>query len=362
MIKQTKQSPPFIVESLTTAVLWLRQDERIDFLNISAAELLQVSQHRLEGRSWDKAFPEMQGLLQECGSGRLTVHEVPIVLPDEQKIRITCSVSYLQIEEETGWLVEIINSERHHRIVEEDERWHQYEAGNLLARTLAHEVKNPLAGIYGAAQLLSMRFSEVPKAKSFIDVISKEVQRLKNLVDRMLGPEQSIEKQPQNIHELIRYVLDVIHPEKPQNIAIRLDYDPSIPEISMDFDSMVQALLNIMQNALQAMEEHGGFLTLRTRVESKFTLGSKTYPLVAVLSVMDEGEGIPKEFFDSIFFPMVTSKKEGTGLGLPVSQNIVRKHGGLIVAESEPGKTVFNIYLPFDHNRAKNSTRIMEKK
>jgi two-component system nitrogen regulation sensor histidine kinase GlnL len=167
----------------------------------------------------------------------------------------------------------------------------------------------------------------------------------------MLGPKGNDEQEPHNIHELIAYVLEVVNGEKPDNIAIKLDYDPSIPEISMDFGAMVQALLNLVKNGIQAMEDHGGLLTIRTRVESKFTLGTKTYPLVAVISVIDEGVGIDPEVFDAIFYPMVSSKKEGTGLGLPVSQNIVRQHGGLIVAQSEPGNTVFNIYLPFDHNR-----------
>ncbi len=340
-----------ITNNLTTAVIWINQQQQVSYLNVAALELLQTSWIRAIGQEWNRLFPELKDCLNECGTGRLTVHELPVLLADGHKVRITCTISYIENSEETGWLVEMVNTERHHKIVEEDERWNQYEAGNILAKTLAHEIKNPLAGIYGATQLLQMRFKEISKARPFLEVILNEVQRLKNLVDRMLGPEMAMTKEPYNIHELIRYVLDIIQAEKSDKIAIRLDYDPSIPEISMDFESMVQALLNIVQNALQAMRLHGGFLTIRTRVESKFTLGSKTYPIVAVVSVIDEGEGIPAEFFDSIFYPMVTSKKEGTGLGLSVSQNIVRKHGGLIVAESKPGHTVFHLYLPFDHNR-----------
>ena len=352
------QSPPiFIIENLTTSVIWVNQQQQATYLNVAALELLQMSSTRIIGRKWDHLFPELRNCLVECGTGRLTMHELPIHLPDGQNIRITCAISYIEHEVEKGWLVEMTNTERHHRIVEEDERWHQYEAGNILAKTLAHEVKNPLAGIYGATQLLQMRFKEISKAQPFLEVISSEVQRLKNLVDRMLGPETAIAKKSHNIHELIRYVLDIIQAEKSDNIVIKLDYDPSIPEILMDFESMVQALLNILQNALEAMSKRGGFLTIRTRVESKFTLGSKTYPLVAVLSVIDDGVGIPAEFFDSIFYPMVTSKKQGTGLGLPVSQNIVRKHGGLIIAESLPNHTVFHVYLPFNHNRAPNTLR-----
>ncbi len=358
-----QQLPLFIINNLITSIIWVNKHQLVTYLNVAASELLQMSESRVVGRNWDSLLPELKNCLAECGTGRLTVHELPINLVDGTKIRITCVISYIEYEVEKGWLVEMTNTERHHKIVEEDERWNQYEAGNILAKTLAHEVKNPLAGIYGATQLLQMRFKEISeiynKAQPFLEVILNEVQRLKNLVDRMLGPETTMAKKPYNIHELIRYVLDIIQAEKPDNIAIRLDYDPSIPEISMDFEGMVQALLNILQNALQAMESHGGFLTIRTRVESKFTLGSKTYPLVAVLSVIDDGVGILPEFFDAIFYPMVTSKKEGTGLGLSVAQNIVRKHGGLIVAERLPKNTVFHIYLPFDHNRS--SSRLLEK-
>lgn len=340
-----------ILTGLTTAVVWIDKNENIGFINLSAAELLQLSPQRVVGVNWRYILPKLLDDIHACGTGRLTIHEYSIRLPDAQKVHVTCTISYYEMDNLDGWLIEIYNTERHHRIAEEDERWHQYEAGNLLVRTLAHEIKNPLAGIYGSTQLLQKRFPDNPKADQFLAVISNEVKRLQNLVDRMLGPRGDSEKEPFNIHELISYVLDIVRGEKPDNIFIKLDYDPSIPEISMDFEAMVQAFLNMVKNGIQAMEKYGGVLTIRTRVESKFTLGTKTYPLVAVMSVIDEGEGIPSEYFDSIFYPMVSSKKDGSGLGLPVSQNIVRQHGGLIVAESEPGNTIFNIYMPFDHNR-----------
>jgi len=344
-----------ILAGLTTAVVWIDKNENIGYINLAGAELLQLSAQRVLGMNWRYILPKLLDDIHACGTGRLTIHEYTIRLPDAQKLHVTCTISYYEMADEDGWLIELYNTERHHRIAEEDERWHQYEAGNLLVRTLAHEIKNPLAGIYGSTQLLSRRFPDNAKAEPFLEVIQKEVKRLQNLVDRMLGPRGDADKELVNIHELISYVLEVVRGEKPDHIFIKLDYDPSIPEISMDFEAMVQALLNLVKNAMQAMETHGGMLTLKTRVESKFTLGTKTFPLVAVISVIDEGEGIDKSVFDSIFYPMVTSKKNGSGLGLSVSQNIVRQHGGLIVAESEPGHTVFNIYLPFDHNRVISS-------
>lgn len=346
-----------ILDGLTTAVVWIDAQENIGYLNLAAAELLQLSAQRVIGVNWRYILPKLLDDIRSCGTGRLTIHEYGIRLPDAQKLHVTCTISYYEVDEAEGWLIELYNTERHHRIVEEDERWHQYEAGHVLVRTLAHEIKNPLAGIYGATQLLHKRLQNEAKTDSYLSVIAKEVKRLQNLVDRMLGPKGTAEKVPANIHALIAYVLDIVAGEKPETVFVKLDYDPSIPDISMDFDAMVQALLNLVKNALEAMAETGGLLTLRTRVESKFTLGTKTYPLVAVISVIDQGPGIDAAVFDSIFYPMVTSKSEGSGLGLSVSQNIVRQHGGLIVAESEPGQTVFHVYLPFDHNRQAASER-----
>jgi len=353
-----------ILNGLTTAVIWIDEHENIQYINVPAAELLQLSPSRVQGLNWRYILPKLISDIRECGTGRLTLHEYEIHLPDSQSVHATCTISYYDILGEEGWLIELYNTERHHRIAEEEDRWNQYEAGNLLVRTLAHEVKNPLAGIYGATQLLQRRFSQDEKAEKYTAIIASEVKRLQALVDRMLGPNIASELSQQakhNIHELIDYVLQIIAGEKPDNIYVKLDFDPSIPEISMDFDAMVQALLNIVKNAVQAMTKQGGLITMRTRVEYKYTLGTKTYPLVAVMSVIDQGEGIPSEVFDSIFYPMVTSKTDGSGLGLPVAQNILRQHGGLIVVESKPGRTAFNLYLPFDYNRRSSTKKNKNK-
>lgn len=337
-----------VLEGLTTAVIWIDAQQTVQFMNVSASEIFQLSSNRVVGSHWSKLLPDLIEDIQIASEKKVTVHEYVIEPVDLFKVRVSCTIAPYELDGQLGWLCELYNTERHHRIVEEDERWHQYEAGNLLVSTLAHEVKNPLAGILGATQLLQKRLENVSEVKStqFLDIISKEAQRLRNLVDRMLGPKGNQAKSLHNVHELIRYVLQIVEGEKPSNVFIKLDYDPSIPEVKMNFEAMVQALLNLIINAMQAMEERGGVLTLKTRVEHKFTLGTQTYPLVACISVMDQGNGIPSEVFDSIFFPMVSSKKEGSGLGLPVAQNVLRQHDGLIVAESEPGNTVFNVYLP----------------
>lgn len=337
-----------LLNGLNTAVIWLYKDGLIGYMNTAAGELFQASPTRIIGTHWRVLLPDLVDDMHRADQQTITIHEYILKVGGFDKVRVSCTLSNHALNNEPGWLVEVFNTERHHRIVEEDEHWNQYEAGNLLVSTLAHEVKNPLAGILGATQLLKKRYAPDAKDQEFLEVISKEVLRLTNLVDRMLGPKHSANKSRHNIHELIRYVLQVIEGEKAANIYIKLDYDPSIPELCMDFDIMVQALLNVVKNALQAMERYGGILEIKTRVERKFTLGSTTFPLVAVIRVIDEGVGIPDEVADSIFYPMISSKRAGKGLGLSVSQNILRQHGGLIVASSEPGHTVFTIYLPLN--------------
>lgn len=337
-----------ILLGLTTAVIWLDKNEDVRFINLAASELLQLSVVKVIGVNWRDILPKLLDEIKACGTGRLTLHDYEVNLPNNKKTYLTCNILFYEVSGTDGWLIEMYDTKRLHRISDEGERWHQYEAGRLLVKTLAHEIKNSLAGIYGSAQLLRKRIPRNEKSEKFIGVITNEVNRLKNLVDRMLGPSKYGLKEKRDIHGVLSYVLEVIDVEKTDNILIKLDYDPSIPEIFMDFESMVQAFLNIVKNAIQAMQKYGGLLTIKTRVETRFTLSSKTYPVVAVISIIDQGEGICPNIFDKMFYPMVTSKKEGTGLGLPVAQNVIRNHQGLIVAESKPGNTIFNIYLPIE--------------
>ncbi len=334
-----------LLDGLTTSVLWLDQQRKIQHMNQAAAALLYSGPARAIGRPLEYFFPDTQIDWGKCENRILTLYEQKLEREDGVRVEVSITLTPYELQGKSGWLVELIETARHTQILEEEERWLQYEAGVQLVRTLAHEIKNPLAGIYGAAQLLQKK-SEDEKAQQLLRVIAREVKRLEQLVDRMLGPKGALNKAPHNIHDVIAYVLEATSAEKPDQVAVRLDFDPSIPELMIDFDQMVQVLMNLVRNAFQAMAHHGGMLTLRTRVTHRFTLGDRIMPLVAVVQVIDEGEGIPPELFDSIFYPMVTSKAEGTGLGLAISQAIVRRHEGLIAAQSEPGKTVFSVYLP----------------
>jgi len=337
-----------LLDGMQTGVLWFDAQRQVQYMNLAASAMLRCGLEKARGKPFHWFFPKTSVDWDVCRLKILTLHEQMIEREDGTRVEVSMTLTPHEVSGQPGWLVELVETERHTRIMEEEERWHQYEAGTQLVRTLAHEVKNPLAGIYGASQLLLKRLQGDEKAEQLVAVIAKEVKRLQQLVDRMLGPKGALQKAPHNIHAVIAHVLAALEGEKPGNVAVRLDYDPSIPDLALDFDQMVQAFMNLVRNAFQAMEKQGGMLTIRTRVSHRFTLGNRMIPLVAVIQFVDEGEGIPAELFDSIFYPMVTSKPEGTGLGLPISQAIVRQHDGLIVAQSEPGQTIFSVYLPLE--------------
>ena len=337
-----------ILDGIHIGILWFDAQHRLQFINPAASTMLRLGFSKAQGRPFDHLFPKTELNWNELKFKVVTLYEQFAEREDGERLQVSMTISSYDIQGKNGWLVELTEMERHAHIMEEEERWHQCEAGAQLARTLAHEVRNPLAGIYGASQLLCKRVQNDPKAEQLVDVIAREVKRLQNLVDRMLGPQKTLNITRCNIHNVLAHVLDIVRPEKPEKVAVRLDYDPSIPELEIDFDQMVQVFMNLIKNAFQAMVRHGGMLTLRTRVAHHFTLGSRVFPLVAVVQVIDEGEGIPPNLLDSIFYPMVSNKPEGSGLGLSISQTIVRQHGGLIMAKSEPGHTVFSVFLPLE--------------
>lgn len=249
-------------------------------------------------------------------------------------------------------LVEMWPFEQQVRQDREERVREQAMANKELIRNLAHEIKNPLGGIRGAAQLLDMDLPD-PALKEYTEVIIHEADRLQSLVDRLLEPHRhSHNVDSINIHEVCERVCQLVLLEYPR-LLLERDYDASLPEIRGDREQLMQALLNIVQNAAQALEhqmEEGGLqnarITLRTRIARQLTLGRKRHKLALELHVIDNGPGIPVEIKERIFYPLVTGRAGGTGLGLPLAQTFVQRHEGLIECESEPGRTDFRILLP----------------
>jgi len=247
-------------------------------------------------------------------------------------------------------LIEIQQVDRHLRITKEEQLLAQQNTSRMLVRGLAHEIKNPLGGLRGAAQLLDLELQD-PELKEYTQIIIAESDRLQDLMDKMLGPNKPAHKCFLNIHEVLERVRYLVAAEANNSIILITDYDPSIPELYADKNQLIQALLNIVRNAVQAIQTEGE-ITIRSRISRHMTIGRKRYKLTVKIEIIDNGPGIKPELMDQIFYPMITSRAEGTGLGLSIAQSLINQHNGLIECESEPGNTVFSIYLPLENINA----------
>ena len=260
---------------------------------------------------------------------------------------VDCRVSLLIGNDDSHCLlVEMSDVTRRSRISRENALLIQHGAGRQMVRQLAHEIKNPLGGLRGAAQLLARQLDS-DEQQEYTNVIISEADRLAALVDTLLGPGGPLNKQLLNIHELLEYVLRLVEPEFAATIRITRDYDAGLPDMSLDRDQMVQAFLNLVRNALAALDGQGK-LVLRTRAVLNFTIGDTRHPVIASIEIEDDGPGIPSDLQDSVFYPLVTGKPDGTGLGLPAAQELISRHGGLIEFESRPGRTVFLVRIPLE--------------
>jgi len=268
----------------------------------------------------------------------------PTEVHSEERV-IDCHVSPVAIDN-ARLLVEVTDVTRRLQISRENALLIQHGAGRQMIRQLAHEIKNPLGGIRGAAQLLERQLDD-PELREYTDVVISETDRLAGLVDTLLGPGGPPNKQPVNVHELLEYVVRIIEAEDDRKLTIHRDYDPGLPLIDLDRDQMVQALLNLMRNAAAALDGQGT-ITLRSRAVTNFTIGDVRHRVIASLEIEDDGPGIPKDMQDSVFYPLVTSRPDGTGLGLPAAQELISRHGGLIEFDSRPGRTVFIMRIPLD--------------
>jgi two-component system nitrogen regulation sensor histidine kinase GlnL len=267
---------------------------------------------------------------------------------------VTVDYTVTPFGNQDGLIIEIQPIDRLLRISREEMLTSTHETSRNLIRGMAHEIKNPLGGIRGAAQLLAR---ELPNSglTEYTSIIIDEADRLRNLVDRMLGPNQLPKWQSLNIHEAIERVANIIKAESRDAINIVRDYDPSIPELLGDKEMLIQALLNIVRNAMQALTEaavDNGVIQLRTRIQRQYTIGRKHHGLICRIDIIDNGPGIPEHMIENIFYPMITGRAEGTGLGLTISQHLIHQHHGLIECHSEPGKTRFSLYLPMETQHA----------
>jgi two-component system nitrogen regulation sensor histidine kinase GlnL len=338
-------------------VILLDESLLIRGLNPAAENILGISQRRARGESLLRLVndePEMRDILTRVvATGDHYANEMrlsPTEFHSDERI-VDCRVSPI-LTDDACLLVEITDVTRRSQISRENALLIQHGAGRQMIRQLAHEIKNPLGGIRGAAQLLERQLEEA-ELREYTDVIISETDRLAALVDTLLGPGGPSNKQPVNVHELIEYVIRIIDAEDQRSLSIRREYDLGLPNIDLDWDQLVQAILNLVQNALAALDGQG-MLTLRTRTVNNFTIGDTRHRVIASIEIEDDGPGIPKDMQDSIFYPLVTSRPEGTGLGLPAAQELLSRHSGLIEFESRPGRTVFFVLIPLDQSEKMN--------
>jgi two-component system nitrogen regulation sensor histidine kinase GlnL len=329
-----------------TAVVVLDESLLVTYLNAAAENLFGVSARRVVGRSLgDIMHPagELVALCQRALASGLTfsLRELAARV-GERHLVLDCRAAPL--EGERSLLLELLDTERDRKLRREAALVSQQQLSRRIIRQLAHEVKNPLGGLRGAAQLLERQLPD-PDQKAYTRVIIEEADRLAALVDGILRAGGAPRPEELNIHRITEHVAQLIEAEKPPGIELVRDYDPSLPPITTDRNQMIQAFLNLARNAMQALGEHGR-LVFRTRALSNVTLGGERHRLVLSAEVEDNGPGIPEELRDTIFYPLVTGRSTGTGLGLTIAQDLVSRNGGLIEFESQPGRTVFQMRLP----------------
>ncbi|MBT0721733.1 nitrogen regulation protein NR(II) [Rosenbergiella collisarenosi] len=346
MLSNTASDAVQILNSLINCVLVVDHQLVIHYANPAAQQLLAQSSRKLFGTP----LPELTGYFSlnvevmheslSVGQG-FTDSEVTLVV-DGRAHTLALTAQPLPDQQ---ILLEMAPMDNQRRLSQEQLQHAQQIAARDLVRGLAHEIKNPLGGLRGAAQLLSKALPN-PALKEYTNVIIEQADRLRNLVDRLLGPQQPGMHVMQNIHQVAERVVKLVSMELPDNVTLVRDYDPSLPELQHDPDQIEQVLLNMVSNALQALGREGGTITLRTRTAFQLTLHGNRYRLVAQIDVEDDGPGIPTHLHDTLFYPMVSGRENGTGLGLSIARSLIDQHSGKIEFKSWPGHTEFSIFLP----------------
>lgn len=353
MVATEYNSPQTIIDNLHSAVIVIGDNLQVKCINPAAEMLFHISNTRAAKKNIRDLIINQHEFFDRLERSLISAHPYTVYddhlhLHNHTSIDVDYSVSPIQYSGNGHFLLlEFIRLKTHHKISHEESILSQYEASKSLLRGLAHEIKNPLGGIRGAAQLLE-RELDSGDTKQFTQIIINEADRLKNLLDRMVGPKDIPTKTEINIHKVLEHVRQLVIAENNQ-LNISADYDPSIPELHADEAMMIQIILNITRNAVTAISGiKDGKIKFKTRAQRNCKIGTQTHLLVAIISIEDNGTGVSKKLQEKIFMPMITGHAEGTGLGLSIAQSLAQQHGGLIEFRSKPGKTVFTISLPIN--------------
>lgn len=347
-----------LLDQLATAVLVLDGGLRMRYLNSATEMLFGASARRLVGTPLPGLVAQGESLAERLlealsSEAPYTERELNLQLGSaaDAPVVVDCMVTPMRLGSGArALLLELHQQDRHMRISRDENLLTQQQASRAVVRGLAHEIKNPLGGLRGAAQLLDAELHD-PELQDYTRVIMAEADRLQQLVDTLLGPNLPAQMREVNIHQVMERVRTLVAAEGHPGITVRSDYDPSLPLLIADPDQLIQAVLNIVRNAIEALLSQSrrgqpAEVVLFTRAQRQFTIGHHRHRLVIRVDVVDNGPGIPPEFVEQIFYPMVTGRAEGTGLGLSIAQDLIGRHGGMIECQSRSGETRFSIFLP----------------
>lgn len=345
-----------IINNMVTATLMLDDGLIIRYANPAAEQLFSQSSKRIVDHPLSQliqhASLDLALLTQPLQSGQSVTDSDVTFVVDGKPLMLEVTVSPLSCQaphsnkKELMLLVEMRKIDQQRRLSQELNQHAQQQAAKLLVRGLAHEIKNPLGGLRGAAQLLEKMLPD-PELTEYTQIIIEQADRLRVLVDRLLGPQKPGQKKSENLHLVLEKVRQLVELDMSAEVHIERDYDPSLPNILMDTDQVEQAMLNIVSNAAQILSSQPqGIITIRTRTVHQANIHGQRHKLAARIEIIDNGPGIPSELQDTLFYPMVSGREGGTGLGLSISQNLIDQHNGKIDVESWPGHTMFTIYLP----------------
>jgi two-component system nitrogen regulation sensor histidine kinase GlnL len=345
-----------LLDAMVTSVFLLDENLHVTYLNAAAQTLLGLGPNQALGKSIAELTRGAESLLPMFERARtdgegVVQRELAWPAPGGVDRTLDCAVTQIVIgQQHQRLLLEIEDITQHRRLTRENALLAQLGGSRLMVRQLAHEIKNPLGGLRGAAQLLERELLD-PALREYTRVIISEADRLTNLLDSLLGPGRPPAKQLINVHELLERVYHLLRSEAPQGVTIDRDYDPSLPPLTVDPNHIIQAMLNLGRNAIQALAGSAVAsprLILRTRAANNASVGAHRHRLVASIQFEDNGPGVLNEIRETIFYPLVSGRADGTGLGLGIAHDLVSRHGGLIEFDSSPGRTIFVISLPMN--------------
>lgn len=336
------------LEHLATAVILLDGHSRIAYLNPAAENLFALSNKNLIGHPVQHAFTHTEQLATAMlhalnNNASYIEHDLTLGTHAHGRLHLRCTATPLQLDKHY-LLLEFHPMDRPLKLAREEQMLDQTEANRLLLRNLAHEIKNPLGGIRGAAQLLERELKN-PGLREYTQVVIQEADRLRALTEKLLTPQHVPHFSALNIHEVLERVRSVALAEMPAGLTIQRDYDTSLPQLLGDKEQLIQVMLNIVRNAAQAMAGQGT-IVMRSRIARQVTLKKKRHRLAIMVQIIDNGPGVPSHLHDKIFYPLVSGRPDGHGLGLTLAQDFISQHQGSIEFDSEPGRTCFTVLLP----------------